>query len=487
MDTQPTQGAVASHPHDTNHHDGAPMSHATNNNLSCGSHSEGNKESVDRGGGAMLAQSQVVSILQQQLAQHATQHEKNEASVNDLLDILCRFCAVKQSLDSGSEYKMLCLHPELLGFADVLENTAIAVNALNDSFTAFTLHRKAQTLFSCKEFGVDNFYDSLDAQNHNNLYFLRVGPPPGYTEDFYKRLAKMYYQGDTLLCNQKATHPNNSVKSSTPAYSNPSVNSLAEEWQRLKQKYSDEYYTKMSNQKNTLYKQQVNSRKDRSIINEFVHTHQGVKKLLSWFSMIPAFNQFKLLELAKAQSYSENMFHILTKAQRELIVPELIDVQLLCSNDAHLLFELVIKLATGVENDFSSHAEKEALNAVQKDHAHLETEKMDYEGVINWFQSKKHQYFAFVSAILFLEFEQEKYTVSKLQNVKIRKILKNQGHYKDFEFPFLQYRTRRLQLFILHIIQKCLTECIPKRGRDKKKKKDFKAKLTINFSLATTT
>lgn len=41
----------------------------------------------------------------------------------------------------------------------------------------------------------------LDDYEKSKEFFIRVGPPPGYDEDYFEQLEQLYYNGDTLKRN----------------------------------------------------------------------------------------------------------------------------------------------------------------------------------------------------------------------------------------------------------------------------------------------
>lgn len=65
--------------------------------------------------------------------------------------------------------------------------------------TAYQYHRKAELIAMCVEKGsIGAFAKMLDDADTCGEFFDRVGPPPGYDDDYFEEVAETYWSGDTL-------------------------------------------------------------------------------------------------------------------------------------------------------------------------------------------------------------------------------------------------------------------------------------------------
>jgi hypothetical protein len=343
-----------------------------------------------------------------------------------------------------------------------------------------------------------------------------------------------------------------------------------------------------------------NAHQRRALIDEFVHArHEGMKLLLNWLHTMPQATRRDVLAHIKGEVinlvFHFNSVVIATRSDAphrhtvyvrnnprsgevmpnrvtlrtdsaqthithtclgrtlddyrlyvnlDLICPELLDVDELVANDSQLLFELIIKLALGRENVFTSALEQQSLkrareeflalnlygfaqpqdvvisasSAVSATHVSLSTTScpqvapsttlpppaasnsstnidvttprngadahaveptntsvplsvptaasrltLHSDALFEWFEQKKAEYFPSISAHIYLEWERENALIARFcHDSKLQKrMMKKRGTLQDFELPYLLFRTRVLQLFVLTLVHKCLAECLP--------------------------
>lgn len=82
---------------------------------------------------------------------------------------------------------------------DSLRQVATRANNRSDEVSAFRYNRKAEIVAACLDKGsVAAFAKSLDDAEGALEFFDRIGPPPGYDDDYYDQLAHLYWDGDSL-------------------------------------------------------------------------------------------------------------------------------------------------------------------------------------------------------------------------------------------------------------------------------------------------
>lgn len=284
----------------------------------------------------------------------------------EILEAVKRFCAHKLQ---ESEYDILVKHPDIVNdeCVSALCQVAIRANSRMDTMTAYRYHRKSEILKCCLEKGsVNGFFRLLDDIKECQAFFDRIGPPPGYYEDFFENMTSLYFSGDNLRTNtRKQIQYLMEIEEETDREEDVTNTNIDKEQKWIINKYIAGFVNlDADNASASLGVDAFNDKVQRALhhqhqqrrqlIYEFVHRHSGMKKFFNWFlTMLPA-NQIELLTVTSREFlHQESVFkEVLSPRQIELICPELFDVHLLVKDDAQLLFELFIQIALGKENTF---------------------------------------------------------------------------------------------------------------------------------------
>jgi hypothetical protein len=192
--------------------------------------------------------------------------------------------------------------------------------------------------------------------------------------------------------------------------------------------------------------------------------------------------------------------------------PELLDLAKLGNDDSALLFDTIIKISLGKENLFSSTFEQESLKVTQRhftrlmhevftaanqraavnshvsnnvnsnngEHVpevHWSLSPQDDFQIWQWLERAKNRAFPSISAHIFLSWERDNFLIRKFAGEDprlLQVIAQRRGTLQDYELPYLLFRSRALQLLVLHVIHRCLHECLNHRdtltGKKRKRK-----------------
>lgn len=320
-------------------------------------------------------------------------------------------------------------------------------------------------------------------------FFDRVGPPPGYDDDYWARLADSYKEGDHLQHQmwrqeyEPQVAPEDNAFKLVPMDNDESL--LNDVRQLLVYKYRSFLATDTNETLITLtIDEQVavalNSQiQERALlIQEFVQT--GMPLLLNWLLSMSQSTRFTTIE----QCFEDVVLlspldSIISARQRRHMLPEISDIPMLVSDGVEPLQALFVRIASGQENNFvwdfgppaaivtGQNGFFERTRACpEKEHPAMMLE-MD-----RWAREQSREHWNNVPAILRLEHAIESALLMFAPvDSPIYKLPRTPLDFESFILPFQLYRTRGLQLLALSLIEKCLKACLPSHPPTQNKKR----------------
>lgn len=368
------------------------------------------------------------------------------------------------------------------------KQVAIHANASNDVHTAYFYHRKSELLKTCLELGVKEFFIKIHDPNFALEFFDRIGPPPGYDEDYFNQLAESYKEGDHLQHQLRRQDYDAGAMQLEDGFDLVPLDNDASLVDDVRQLLKAKYHAVPAGETNDLVMvlildEQVtvalrSQMQERTLlVQEFVQT--GMPLMLNWLLAMPTAARFSVVE----QCFSDVVLlspldGILSARQRRHLLPEISDIPMLVGDDLEPLKSLFVRIAGGQENSFAwnvgvageieeaSISFKKRLASTPEAHVPALISEID-----RWARDQAREHWFNVPAVLRLEHLIESTLVSygALEDL-------NPSHEHDFDSfinPFTLYRTRGLQLLALSLIEKCLKTCLPSNppAHNKKRKR----------------
>lgn len=366
---------------------------------------------------------------------------------------------------------------------------AVHANASQDYDAAYFYHRKSELLSSCLDHGVSEFFTKLNDPDFALSFFDRVGPPPGYDDDFWMRLADSYKEGDHLhhhLRRQEyephAAHEEDGFRL-VPLDNDQSI--VDDVRQLLVHKYRP-FVSSETNEAHialTLDEQvalALNSQmQERTLlIQEFVQT--GMPLLLNWLLSMPQSARFEAIEQCFADVVLLSpLDSILSARQRRHLLPEISDVPMLVGDGVEPLQALFVRIAGAQENNFAWESGTPS-SLVSTHVSFLDRFKAssvnDHPAILaeldRWAREQAREHWDVVPAVLRLEHAVESALLAFAPaDSPLYKLPRTPLDFDSFALPFKLYRTRGLQLLALSLIEKCLKTCLPTTPPTQNKKR----------------
>jgi len=323
-------------------------------------------------------------------------------------------------------------------------------------------------------------------------FFDRIGPPPGYDDDYWSLLVDSYKEGDHVqyqLQRQeyRATHWLETANHDLQPMENDMsiVNDITSILKRKYRAPTDGLDTVLLNVEEVIVTGLESQSRERSLlIQEFVQT--GMSLLLNWMLSITPSARFAVLEQCVADVVLTSALDaVLSSRQRRFLLPELADFPMLVGDGVDRLKQLLVRIAAGQENNFAMHAE----GATELENAHVaymnrleqapQADKPELMKELDrWAREKAREMWFNVPAVIRIEHLVETAIITHgiaqhLPNIAQLKPL----DLESFTQLYYRYRTRGLQLFALSLVERCLKTCLPPQQapapatQTKKKKK----------------
>lgn len=363
---------------------------------------------------------------------------------------------------------------------DATKQVAIHANASNDADTAYFFHRKSELLKSCLEIGVKEFFIKLHDPEFALAFFDRVGPPPGYDDDYFMRLADSYKEGDHLQHQVRRQDYEPTAAEVEDGFDLAPLDNDAsivdDVYRLLKMKYhavpaaesADQLVTALilDEQVTVALKSQMQER--TLLVQEFVQT--GMPLMMNWMLAMPVAARFAIVEQCFADVVLLSPLDgVLSARQRRHLLPEISDVPMLVGDDLEPLKELFVRIAAGQENSFAWNAgaagdvETSCVAFKKRLAASPDPGRPQLVSEIDrWARDQARELWFNVPAILRLEhlIESALLSYAPADDLPVN-IPRQELDFESFAAPFTLYRTRGLQLLALSLIEKCLKTCLP--------------------------
>jgi hypothetical protein len=366
---------------------------------------------------------------------------------------------------------------------------ALRANAANDLNTAYFYHRKAEVLNACLVHGITDFFNGLHDPDTAMVFFDRVGPPPGYEDDFWGKLVHSYKEGDHLQQQIKRQDYQSSNMMETATIELPPTENTTSIVSDIKSLLPHKYFPSSSIQSpvshpvlalepKTTTTMQSQSQERSLLIQEFVQT--GLPLLLNWLLSLTPTSRFAVLEQCISDVVlTSSLDSVLSSRQRSHLLPEISDIPMLVGDGVENLQHLIIRVASGQENNWSTDIS--AVFEIQETHSTFvhrlglasESARTAILSELDfWARENAQQYWFNVPAVLRIEFSVESAILGFAPvNDLPPAIARSNIEFEDFNLPFALYRTRGLQLFTLSLIEKCLKTCLPSNPPTQNKKR----------------
>lgn len=357
------------------------------------------------------------------------------------------------------------------------KQVAIHANASNDAQTAYFYHRKSELLKSCLEIGVKEFFIKIHDPEFAMNFFDRIGPPPGYDDDYWTQLANSYKEGDHLQHQlRRQDYESNTMNvddgfNLVPLDDDASI--LGDVRELIKRKYhavptaeSNDLVMALilDEQVTVALKSQMQER--RLLVQEFVQT--GMPLMLNWILSMPTSSRFAIVE----ECFSDVILlspldGVLSTRQRRHLLPEISDVPVLVGDDLEPLKALFLRVGGGQENSFQWNTASEIQSGCEDFKKRLAaSSEADRPAILSeidrWSRNQAREHWYHIPAILHLEHlvESSLIAYASVEDLPLN-LPRQELEFESFIAPFTLYRTRGLQLLTLSLIEKCLKTCLP--------------------------
>lgn len=203
---------------------------------------------------------------------------------------------------------------------------------------------------------------------------------------------------------------------------------------------------------------------------------------------MPLHRQFQLIHdcCKEALELDDTFRDVLMQRQQLLLLPELSDLYKLTQHNALLLFEVILKVSLGKENNFHFQLDEQPpvkdLNVFMKHILNKKT-RGKVEDILYILPSTKDVHSELLEELkeqcarqssqkdeelfIWIQEQEEKYmyhipAIIQLENFLEESLLRNREYtpkpFENYEVLFLLCRTKYLQHFVLILIEKCLQE-----------------------------
>lgn len=347
-------------------------------------------------------------------------------------------------------------------------------------------------LSACLEHGVTGFFARLNDPLWALDFFELIGPPPGYSDDYWNQLIDTYKDGEHLnhqFKRQQYPGVNNTelwqsedlllpVADMPASFVNDVKTLLSSKYQLSpsEDQQSLQYVLSLDPRTTTALQSQFQERS--MLIQEFVQT--GMPTLLNWINAMSPTTRFTVLEQCiEDVVLASPLDAVLSLRQRRSLLPELCDVAMLVGSGPDNLQHLLVRIASGSENDFAEvvegvhEAQVASTSYLERFGLAAEADRITIlKEMDRWAKDLIADSWYNVPVLLNLE--------HSIETALTRFFLPASGaalltpELEHFIMPFKLYRTRGLQLFALAVIERCLKHCLPppqQSGQSKKRKR----------------